>query len=46
LIGLVAVTLVERLISGEAIEPTTPIKREYGPDGRVEDSPEGQNNDQ
>lgn len=41
LIGLVAVTLVERFISGEANEPTQPTKREYGPDGRVEHSPEG-----
>lgn len=35
LIGLVAVTLVERFISGEANEPITPTKREYGPKGRV-----------
>jgi hypothetical protein len=32
LIGLVAVTLVERFISGESIEPTEPKPREYGPE--------------
>ncbi|ANJ20811.1 hypothetical protein HYO99_gp77 [Roseobacter phage RD-1410W1-01] len=30
LIGLVAVTLVERFISGEANEPTRPKSRDYG----------------
>lgn len=45
LIGLVAVTLVERFISGEGNEPTTPSKREYGPEGRVENSPEGQDHE-
>lgn len=45
LIGLVAVTLVERFIAGEANEPTKPTKREYGPDGRVEYSPEGHDHD-
>ncbi|AID16891.1 hypothetical protein vBDshPR2C_76 [Dinoroseobacter phage vBDshPR2C] len=37
LIGLVAVTLVERFISGEANEPTDPTPRHYGPEGRLED---------
>lgn len=32
LIGLVAVTLVERFISGEANEPLDPQRREYLPD--------------
>lgn len=41
LIGLVAVTLVERFISGEANEPLDPQRREYGPEGRLE-SPEDQ----
>lgn len=36
LIGLVAVTLVERFISGEANEPTKPERRDYGPEGRIE----------
>jgi len=37
LIGLVAVTLVERFIAGEANEPTKPTVRQYGPDGRLEE---------
>lgn len=37
LIGLVAVTLVERFISGEANEPTDPIPRHYGPEGQLEE---------
>ena len=37
LIGLVAVTLVERFISGEANEPLQPQPREYGPEGRIEE---------
>lgn len=36
LIGLVAVTLVERFISGESNEALDPKPREYGPEGRVE----------
>ncbi|ANJ20878.1 hypothetical protein RDp07_gp67 [Roseobacter phage RD-1410Ws-07] len=36
LIGLVAVTLVERFISGEANEPVAPQPREYGPEGRID----------
>lgn len=36
LIGLVAVTLVERFISGEANTPVEPEKRVYGPHGRVD----------
>lgn len=37
LIGLVAVTLVERFISGEANEPTDPISRHYGPEGKLKE---------
>lgn len=40
LIGLVAVTLVERFISGEANEALDPKRREYGPDGRIENQEE------
>lgn len=48
LIGLIAVTLVERFITGEANESVTPTKREYGPEGRVspEADPEGNSDDQ
>ena len=41
LIGLVAVTLVERFISGEANEPLDPKRREYGPEGKLQ-TPEDQ----
>ncbi len=37
LIGLVAVTLVERFIAGEANEPIDPIPRHYSPEGRLEE---------
>lgn len=37
LIGLVAVTLVERFISGESNEALDPKRREYGPEGRIVD---------
>ncbi|ANJ20727.1 hypothetical protein HYO98_gp70 [Dinoroseobacter phage DS-1410Ws-06] len=37
LIGLVAVTLVERFISGEANEPVAPQPREYGPEGLIDE---------
>lgn len=40
LLGLVAVTLVERFIAGEGNEPTKPQPREYGPEGRIEDDPD------
>lgn len=40
LIGLVAVTLVERFISGEANETLDTQRREYGPDGRIENQEE------
>lgn len=36
LLGLAAVTLVERFISGESNEALDPKHREYGPEGRVE----------
>lgn len=39
LIGLVAVTLVERFIAGEANEPTKTTTRQYGPEGRIDLSP-------
>ena len=42
LIGLVAVTLVERFISGESNAALPPEKREYGPDGRIVDPEENQ----
>lgn len=42
LIGLVAVTIVERFIGGEANEPLNPQRREYGPNGRIIDSEENQ----
>ncbi|ACL81420.1 hypothetical protein [Sulfitobacter phage EE36phi1] len=38
LIGLVAVTLVERFISGESNKALDPQRREYGPEGRELDS--------
>lgn len=38
LIGLVAVTLVERFIGGESNDALDPVKREYGPEGRILDS--------
>ncbi|WHM52901.1 hypothetical protein [Sulfitobacter phage vB_SupP_AX] len=37
LLGLVAVTLVERFISGEANEPVNPERRNYGPEGRIDE---------
>lgn len=37
LIGLVAVTLVERFISGEENEPIQPTSRQYGSEGRLEE---------
>lgn len=43
LIGLVAVTLVERFIAGESTEATKPTVREYGPEGRVQDGPVEEN---
>lgn len=36
LIGLVAVTLVERFISGESNEALDPKRREYGPEGQID----------
>lgn len=38
LIGLVAVTLVERFISGESNDAPDPTRHEYEPDGRIIDS--------
>ena len=40
LIGLVAVSLVERFISGEANETLDTQRREYGPEGRIVDQEE------
>lgn len=40
LIGLVAVTLVERFIAGEANEALETERREYGPEGRIMYDPE------
>ena len=42
LIGLVAVTLVERFISGESNEALDAKPREYGPEGRIPDPEENQ----
>lgn len=38
LIGLVAVTLVERFIAGEANDATSPTARQYGPEGGIDPS--------
>lgn len=38
LIGLVAVTLVERFIAGEANDATSPTTRQYGPKGGIDPS--------
>lgn len=40
LIGLVAVTLVERFISGESNDALDTQRREYGPEGRIVDQEE------
>lgn len=45
LIGLVAVTLVERFISGEGNEPLEPTRRNYVDQEPVPEAPEGPNND-
>lgn len=45
LIGLVAVTLVERFISGEGNEPLEPTRRNYTQQKLVPEAPEGPKND-
>lgn len=45
LLGLVAVTLVERFILGQSLKPVSPTVHRYGPEGQIEDKPESEEDD-